>query len=128
MRALVEIAIGELVDKLTILEIKLERLTDGAQLRNVKVEHDILMHVYVEQVGNNPHVKALASELKEINQALWVIEDDIRDCERNKDFGEKFVVLARSVYRTNDARAKVKRRINDLVGSDIVEEKSYAAY
>ena len=128
MRTLVEIAIGELVDKLTILEIKLERLTDAAQLRNVKVEHDILMRVYMEQVGNNPYVKALSSELKEINQALWVIEDDIRDCERRKDFGEKFVVLARSVYRTNDARAKVKRRINDLVGSNIVEEKSYAAY
>ena len=128
MRALVEIAIGELVDKLTILEIKLERLTDKVQLRNVKVEHDILMRAYIEQVGDNPRVKALAFELKEINQGLWVIEDDIRDCERNKDFGEKFVALARSVYRTNDARSQVKRRINDLVGSNIIEEKSYAAY
>lgn len=124
----VDVAPGELVDKITILEIKLERIEDQAKLANVKIEYDTLSKARDEAIARSDELDRLTAELKQINEALWVIEDDIRDCERAKDFGEHFVKLARAVYVTNDKRMAVKRRINDLLGSRLVEEKSYAAY
>lgn len=124
----IEIAPGELIDKITILEIKLERMTDPAKLANVKIEWEVLTASLGEHTAPSADLSALTDELKTINEALWVIEDDIRDCERDGDFGEKFVELARAVYKTNDKRAAVKRQINELLGSRLVEEKSYAAY
>jgi Family of unknown function (DUF6165) len=124
----VGIAPGELIDKLTILEIKLERMNDADKLRNVRREYDELMGVYRAEVKASPELGELTARLKEINGRLWTIEDDIRDLERAKEFGPRFVALARSVYRTNDERAAVKRQINVLLASDIIEEKSYAGY
>ena len=124
----VEVAPGELIDKIVILQIKLERMSDPAKLKNVKIEFDTLTAARDAAIPPSPELDALAAELKEVNERLWVIEDDIRDCERAKDFGPRFVELARAVYFTNDRRAEAKRKINDLLGSRIVEEKSYAAY
>ena len=124
----VPISPGELLDKITILEIKLARMSDPAKLANVQREHVALVAV---ESGLPAHVAGLAAlrqRLREINEALWDIEDDIRDHERARDFGEKFVQLARAVYHTNDQRAAVKREINEALGSALVEEKSYAAY
>lgn len=128
MAVMVEVAIGELVDKLTILEIKLEQIKDEAKLANVRAEFDILARTRREAVPDDPRIETLTRELKAVNEALWHIEDDIRDCERAKDFGPRFVALARSVYRTNDQRSQIKRQINDHLNSGIVEEKSYADY
>ena len=124
---LVEVSPGELIDKITILEIKLARLPDAAALANVRREHGSLERERA-RLPASPELARLTDELKAVNEALWVIEDDIRDCERAKDFGAKFVELARSVYRNNDRRAALKREINVLLGSAIVEEKSYAKY
>ncbi|MBC8269275.1 MAG: hypothetical protein H8E36_11040 [Rhodospirillaceae bacterium] len=124
----VNVAPGELVDKITILEIKLERIEDEAKLANVRLEYDTLSAARDEAIPKSEELEQLSAELKKINEALWEIEDDIRDCERAKDFGEDFVRLARAVYVTNDKRMAVKRQINDLLGSALVEEKSYAAY
>lgn len=124
----VEVAPGELIDKITILEIKLERITDDAKLKNVRIEWETLTEARDRVVTPSAELDGFTADLKSINEELWVIEDDIRDCERSKDFGETFVKLARSVYFTNDRRADVKRKINELLGSRIVEEKSYAAY
>ncbi|MDB5546225.1 MAG: hypothetical protein JWO64_3374 [Hyphomicrobiales bacterium] len=124
----IEVAPGEIIDKLTILEIKRERIGDEAKRRNVSYEWDVLTRDLVAAVPATPELDALRAKLKEINLTLWVIEDDIRDCERAKDFGSKFVELARAVYFTNDQRAAVKRQINELLNSAIIEEKSYAAY
>ncbi|MTI10160.1 DUF6165 family protein [Curvivirga aplysinae] len=118
---------GELIDKITILEIKLENMTDPEKLANVKHELDVLSKTrdnYALPAG----LKDLTAQLKDINQQLWNIEDDIRDQERQKDFGEKFIDLARSVYFTNDKRAALKKEVNILMGSDVVEEKSYQDY
>ena len=123
----VEVAPGELVDKLTILDIKLDRLTDGAQRRNVALERDVLGDAYAA-LREDARLAALRAELRAVNEALWAIEDDIRAHERRGDFGAGFVALARAVYRTNDARAALKRTINVALGSRLVEEKSYAAY
>lgn len=124
----VEIAPGELLDKLTILEIKRERIEDSQKLINVGLELDVLDQARRNNVPDSPELDALYADLKIINETLWVIEDDIRDCERDKDFGERFIELARAVYKTNDRRAATKRAINELLGSRIVEEKSYADY
>lgn len=124
----IRIAPGEVLDRLTILEIKAERIADPAKLANVRRELDELAATVARSVPQSPEIKALHDELKGINARLWDIEDRIRDCERAGDFGEAFVALARAVYRTNDARAAVKRRINDALGADIIEEKSYAPY
>jgi Family of unknown function (DUF6165) len=125
---LVPIAIGELADKITILEIKSERITDTAKLRNVRSELDQLRAVWDRRGPRSAAVEGLIRELKNINERLWVIEDEIRDCERQADFGPQFVALARAVYRTNDRRAEIKREINLSAGSNIVEEKSYRVY
>mgnify|MGYP007046929119 CR=1 FL=1 len=124
----VEIAPGELIDKITILEIKLARIADAAKLANVRIEHDVLVASRAAAVVPSVELDGLTGELKTVNEALWEIEDDIRDCERTGDFGERFIELARAVYKTNDKRVLLKRQINDLLGSSLVEEKSYAAY
>jgi hypothetical protein len=124
----VEIAPGELIDKITILEIKLERMTDAAKLANVRIEWETLTGARDDAITPTSDLDGLTAALKSVNGKLWVIEDDIRDCERDGDFGEKFIELARAVYVTNDERARLKREINELLGSRLVEEKSYAAY
>jgi hypothetical protein len=125
---LVEISPGELLDKITILEIKAERIADAEKRKNVCVELEILEEARRKALPDLPDLTRLAAQLKEANEALWEIEDAIRDCERQADFGPKFIDLARSVYRTNDRRAALKRQINELLGSQILEEKSYAEY
>ena len=124
----VEVSPGELIDKITILEIKLERMTDPAKLGNVRAEWQTLTAARDAAVPTSARLDALTAGLKAVNERLWVIEDDIRDCERAKDFGANFVELARSVYISNDERARLKREINELLGSRLIEEKSYAAY
>jgi hypothetical protein len=122
------IAPGELIDKITILRIKSERIGDEAKLKNVRTELDILQKTQAAEVPQSDEMVRLEDALKTVNEALWEIEDDIRDCERNGDFGEEFIRLARAVYVTNDKRAALKKEINLLLGSTIVEEKSYAEY
>jgi Flp pilus assembly protein TadD len=124
----VEVAPGELIDKITILEIKNERITDPAKLHNVQVELGVLTAVRDESLEPSDQLNRLTAELKEANLALWDVEDEIRICEKAKDFGPKFVELARSVYRRNDRRAALKRQINDLLGSKLIEEKAYCDY
>ena len=128
MQIRVEIAAGELIDKLTILEIKLERITDPVKRSNVEIELSELSRVFQAEVPQSVDLSTLTAELKAVNTRLWDIEDAIRDLERASCFDERFVATARSVYRTNDERAAIKRRINDLLGSRLVEEKSYNAY
>ncbi len=125
---LTAIAPGELIDKITILRIKSERIEDEAKLKNVRTELDILNETLAKDVPASDALTRLDAALQAVNEELWVIEDDIRDCERNGDFGPEFIRLARAVYVTNDKRAALKKEINLLLGSDIVEEKSYAAY
>jgi hypothetical protein len=119
---------GELIDKLTILRLKSERIADPARLANVRHEKAVLDAAARAHLPDSAELAALWEELYRINAALWQIEDDIRDCERGGDFGPRFIELARSVYRTNDRRAAVKKRINEALGSALVEEKSYADY
>lgn len=128
MPILVEIAPGELIDKITILEIKLERIRDEAKRVNIEHEYAVLTDVLRREIAQTTELARLTEALKDINAQLWQIEDDIRDQERAKTFGAEFVALARSVYRTNDKRAALKREINELLSSAIIEEKSYAAY
>lgn len=124
----VETAPGELIDKITILEIKAARIHDDEKVRNVQVELQTLAEARDRAITATPELQMLTSQLKAANEQLWEIEDDIRDCERSKDFGDKFVDLARSVYRSNDRRAALKREINVLLGSHLIEEKSYSDY
>ncbi len=119
---------GELLDKISILEIKRDKLGDPAALANVERERMALIAVR-DQDGPLPaEAEALCDGLRTVNQMLWDIEDEIRDCERQGNFGDRFIELARSVYKTNDKRADLKRQLNTLLKSDLVEEKSYAAY
>ena len=124
----IPIAPGELIDKITILEIKSERITDADKLANVSRELAELDSVRSTAIDASPQLADLTAQLKAVNEQLWEIEDDIRDCERVKDFGARFVELARSVYKSNDHRAALKRQINELLGSDLIEEKSYSDY
>jgi hypothetical protein len=119
------IAVGELIDKITILEIKAERIADNAKRRNVANELTQLNEIKREAGLDTPEMAAYARDLKQINMALWDIEDQIRELETRKDFGARFIELARSVYQSNDRRARTKHAINAAFGSDIVEEKSY---
>ena len=128
MKLRVNISAGELIDKLTILEIKLENIHDPNKRPNILNEYHALLNSFRGGITTFERLLGLRDELRAVNRELWRIEDDIRDCERTEAFGEAFVALARSVYRTNDKRAELKRRINELVNSEIVEEKSYAAY
>ena len=124
----IEVAPGELIDKISILEIKLERLTDPQKLKNVRHEYEALAYVLASGVPDDPAVTTLRSELKAINETIWEIEDRIRDHECRQDFGPSFIQLARSVYITNDCRAGIKRQINEWLGSQLIEEKSYTNY
>ena len=128
MAVQVPVSWGEVIDKITVLEIKSEKLQDESKLANVRKELALLVAIRDREFPNHAPLAHLSAQLKAINAALWKIEDDIRDCERDQDFGPGFVALARAVYVTNDDRADVKRRINTLLGSDLVEEKSYAPY
>ena len=116
---------GELIDKLTILRLKAEKMTDPAKLANVRHEQAALQATADAALPGSAALTALWDQLYQINAALWVIEDDIRACESHADFGPGFIRLARAVYVTNDARAAIKKQINLLLGSAIVEEKSY---
>jgi hypothetical protein len=122
---LAPISIGELIDKITILEIKAERMSDSEKLRNVAVELAMLRALTSKTGLDTPEMTPYAAELKSINAALWDIEDEIREFEARGDFSTRFIELARSVYRTNDHRARVKQRINAAFGSSLIEEKSY---
>ncbi len=124
----VEVSPGELIDKITILEIKLERIEDADKLANVKLDWETLSAARDAAIEPTGELERLSAELKQANESLWRIEDDIRDCERSKDFGDAFIELARDVYKTNDKRARLKREINELLGSTLIEEKSYASY
>ena len=125
---LIQISWGELFDKITILQIKLENLKEKNALQNVKLEHDQLFTIFNQFFLENTIANELINDLKLINQKLWNIEDLIRDKERNKIFDKKFIELARKVYFTNDERSRIKKNINETFGSEIVEEKSYADY
>jgi len=124
----VPISPGELIDKITILEIKKEFIEDINKLKNINHEYDLLMNIFNNDISKTDGIEKLKKQLKDINLALWKIEDDIRDCEQDKNFNENFVELARSVYFTNDKRSKIKLEINLLLNSSLVEEKSYKDY
>jgi hypothetical protein len=124
----VEIAPGELIDKITILEIKQARLTDTDKVANVRRELAALVAARDRSIPRSEELARLTAELKAANEALWDVEDEVRRCERAQDFGPRFIELARSVYRTNDRRAVIKRRINELLGAAFLEEKSYEKY
>jgi len=124
----VPVSWGELFDKITILQIKLENLTLKSALENVEREHKQLYTIFLKNVSEETGATKLLEELKQINQKLWDIEDNIRDKERAKSFDDEFLQLARSVYFTNDERSRIKRNINDAFGSELVEEKSYSNY
>lgn len=119
---------GEVLDKITILEIKCERMSDPEKVANVKVELALLQETWADSVSEDSVINDWHAQLKEINQVLWKIEDDIRDKERDREFDERFIELARNVYFTNDRRAKIKHDLNLHLGSAIVEEKSYQDY
>lgn len=125
---MIPVSWGELFDKLTILEIKKERISDKPKLTNISRELDELLAVSNAHELPDEPLTDLVAELRSINETLWDIEDDIRTCERMEDFSSSFIELARSVYKTNDKRAELKLRINRLLGSELVEEKSYEAY
>ncbi len=123
-----EISVGEFLDKITILEIKSERIKDPAKLENIHKELNTLRRTWEASPFSRQDVSAEIAQLKQINETLWEIEDYIRDKESEGAFDEQFIELARSVYFTNDERAAVKRKINLKLGSELVEEKSYADY
>jgi len=125
---LIPISPGELLDKITILQIKSERISDATKVANVRTELGMLEQVWSDTVKDDEQIRALSSKLKSINEALWEIEDDIRDEERNKRFSDRFIELARAVYVTNDERANAKKKVNLHLNSSIVEEKSYQDY
>ena len=124
----VAVSAGELIDRITILEIKSERFDDAAKLENVRTELEALTAARRSALPPSAELSRLTEDLKAVNQRLWQIEDDIRACEGAQEFGPRFVELARAVYFANDERSRLKRQINELTGSAIVEEKSYKAY
>lgn len=119
------ISVGELIDKISILEIKLERITDESKLAQVRTEHGFLVAQRDEAVTQSTALDALTQEIEAVNRTLWDIEDALRDMEQAGDFGTDFIEKARAVYKTNDERARIKTRINDLTGSALSEQKSY---
>ena len=124
----VPVSPGEVLDKITILEIKSERMTDPEKVANVRVELQLLQDTWAANINDDDVIRNLHAQLKEINEALWEIEDDIRDKERVKEFDDRFIELARAVYFTNDRRSEVKKKLNVHLGSQIIEEKSYQDY
>ena len=127
-KIIVEVSIGELLDKISILEIKQEKIKDPEKLRFISNEHSILKKQFDDNVKSDNKIKDLFQSLKDINAKLWVIEDDKRQCEKVKDFGEKFIKLSRDVHFLNDDRAKIKLEINNYTGSAIKEIKEYTSY
>ena len=127
-KILIEVSVGELLDKISILEIKQEKIKDPEKLKFLKDEHLILKSQLDQNVKTDEKLKKLYSSLKEINSKLWIIEDDKRQCEKNKDFGEKFINLSRDVHFLNDNRANIKLEINNYTGSEIKEIKQYTKY
>jgi hypothetical protein len=125
---MVEVAPGEMIDKITILAIKSERIEDEEKLANVRHELRVLLSTRDIGIPSSPELDELTAKLRDINEVLWKIEDDIRDCESAKNYSQNFIDLARAVYITNDQRANLKRQINVLLGSNIIEEKSYKPY
>ena len=127
-KILVEVSVGELLDKISILEIKSEKIKDPEKLKFINDEYKILKDQLETNIKNNSEIESLYNSLKEINTKLWVIEDDKRLCEKNSDFGEKFVKLSRDVHFLNDERSKLKLEINNKTGSKIREIKEYTKY
>ena len=123
-----EVSVGELLDKISILEIKQKNIKDEQKIKIISKELESLNYILKKDVHITDEIKSLYEDLKKINIKLWNIEDGKRDCERNGDFGEKFIQLARSVYIENDQRAKIKNKINKISGSNISEVKSYDEY
>ena len=128
MKILTEISAGELFDKLSILEIKLDKINDNNKKKEIKKEFDILKKIQTSTIKSDDELENLFNSLKKINNNLWEIEDKIRIYEKNKDFGEVFIKLARDVYFNNDKRAKIKFQINKKLKSNITEIKQYADY
>ena len=127
-KILVEVSVGELLDKISILEIKQEKIKDTESLKFIEDEYKVLKSELDKNIKTDEKLKNLFNSLKEINSKLWVIEDDKRMCEKNKDFGEKFIKLSRDVHFLNDNRAKIKLEINNYTGSKIKEIKEYTDY
>ena len=127
-KILVEVSVGELLDKISILEIKQEKIKDQNNLKFIKDEYNVLKAELNKNIKNDDKLKSLFNSLKEINSKLWVIEDNKRMCEKNKDFGENFIKLSRDVHFLNDNRAKIKLEINNHTGSIIKEIKEYTSY
>ena len=127
-KIIVEVSVGELLDKISILEIKKEKIKDSEKLKFISNEHSILKDQLKKNVKSVDKLEQLFQNLKEINTKLWVIEDDKRDCEKNKDFGDKFIKLSRDVHFLNDDRAKIKLEMNNHTGSSIKEIKEYTSY
>ena len=127
-KILIEVSVGELLDKISILEIKQEKIKDAESLKFIEDEYKVLKSELDKNIKTDEKLKNLFNSLKEINSKLWVIEDDKRMCEKNKDFGEKFIKLSRDVHFLNDNRAKIKLEINKHTGSKIKEIKEYTGY
>ena len=127
-KIIVEVSLGELLDKISILEIKKEKIKDAEKLKFIINEHSILKNQLDKNIKSDEKLNNLYQSLKEINSKLWVIEDDKRQCEKEKDFGEKFIKLSRDVHFLNDDRAKIKLEINNHTGSTIKEIKEYTSY
>ena len=127
-KILSEISAGELLDKITILEIKLEKVIDRNSRDEVKKEYKILKEIQNSSIKLEDDIKDLFKSIKEVNLNLWEVEDSLRICEKNKDFGKKFIELARKVYLNNDKRSKIKSKINKILGSNIKEIKQYVNY
>ena len=127
-KILVEVSVGELLDKLSILEIKKEKIKDSEKLKYINDEYAVLKEQLSKNVQSDNTLEKLFNTLKEINSKLWVIEDDKRMCEKNSNFGEKFIKLSRDVHFLNDDRAKIKLEINNHTGSKIKEIKEYTSY
>ena len=127
-KILVEVSVGELLDKISILEIKQEKIKDHEKLKFINDEHSVLKSQLEHNVKTDEKLEKLFQSLKEINSKLWVIEDDKRLCEKEKNFGEKFIKLSRDVHLLNDDRAKIKLEINNHTGSKIKEIKEYTSY
>ena len=127
-KIVVEVSVGELLDKISILEIKKEKIKDPEKLRFINNEHEVLKDQFLKNVKSDEKLDSLFKFLKEINNKLWVIEDDKRLCEKNSDFGDEFIKLSRDVHFLNDERAKIKLEINNHTGSKIREIKEYTIY
>ena len=127
-KILSEISAGELIDKISILEIKLEKIKNKANQDEINKEYNILKEVQNSSIEMTEKLKTLLKEIKEVNLNLWNIEDKLRICEKNKDFGQTFIELARGVYLNNDKRSKIKSKINEVSGSNIKEIKQYVDY